>query len=115
MSEALNNFLIDLASSPERLIQFMNNAAGEPEIALLSDEERKALLSRDRDSLRSAMGGTRFAQTEGTNGEGHGRRRRKDGERGRKRGKIQRPALKRGSKRAGSKRRRSGRSSGKKR
>jgi hypothetical protein len=67
MSEALNNFLVDLASDPDRLARFIGNPVGELDATVLTAEERVAVLGRDPRRLMDAIGGLR-AEVQGTEG-----------------------------------------------
>ena len=55
MSDALNDFLIDLAVNPERMAQFMRDPTAEVERAQLTVEEADAVLTRDRIRIRAVM------------------------------------------------------------
>jgi hypothetical protein len=63
MSEHLKKFLADLASDAERMGRFEVDPAGELAGTKLSQEERRALLSRDSARLRQALGATGGRQT----------------------------------------------------
>jgi aromatic-ring opening dioxygenase LigAB LigA subunit len=56
MSEALKNFLVDLATDPDRMKRFTDDPGSELDRAGLSDEEKSAVTSRDATRLRSALG-----------------------------------------------------------
>ena len=64
MSEALNDFLIDLAVNPDRLAQFMRDPHAEIERAQLTVEEADAVLARDRIRIRAVMGLARVTDIE---------------------------------------------------
>jgi hypothetical protein len=65
MSETLNNFLVDLASDPDRLARFIGNPVGELDATALTAEERVAVLGRDSRRLMDVIGGLR-AENQGT-------------------------------------------------
>ena len=56
MSEALGNFLADLACDSEQLARFAANPEGMLAAAALSAAERDAILSRDSRRVSSALG-----------------------------------------------------------
>jgi hypothetical protein len=56
MSEQLKNFLVDLASDPERMKRFSQDPNTELESTGLSADEKDAVLSRDASRLRAALG-----------------------------------------------------------
>jgi hypothetical protein len=56
MSQNLRNFLVDLASDPDRMNRFVADPAGELAGAGLSAEQKAALLARDSAALRRALG-----------------------------------------------------------
>ena len=56
MSQSLRDFLVDLAADPECLSQFVADPGGALDRAGLTAEEKAAVLSRDSDQLRSALG-----------------------------------------------------------
>jgi hypothetical protein len=56
MSGGLRDFLVRLATDPDCLSQFMTDPAGALDRAGLPAEDRAAVLSRDSDRLRSALG-----------------------------------------------------------
>lgn len=58
MSDHLKKFLVDLATDPERMCRFEANPAGELDGTALSEEDKRALLSRDSARLRHALGVT---------------------------------------------------------
>ena len=79
MSEALHEFLIDLAVNPDRMGQFLRDPAAEIERAHLTMEEAEAVLARDRMRIRAVLGPAWLAITDDQqDGEGH-RRKRRDG------------------------------------
>jgi hypothetical protein len=56
MSEKLQDFLVDLASDPERMKRFAEDPGSELDQAGLNADERAALVSRDAAQLRRALG-----------------------------------------------------------
>ena len=60
MSEALNEFLVDLASSPDRMQQFLAHPFDVTSAAGLTEQEAAAVLARDGRRLRRTMGGLRL-------------------------------------------------------
>ena len=56
MSESLKNFLVDLASDPERMKRFAEDPASAADQAGLSAEEKAIVMARDASRLRAALG-----------------------------------------------------------
>jgi hypothetical protein len=56
MSRSLRDFLVDLAADPDCLSQFVADPSGALDRAGLTAEEKAAVLSRDSDRLRGALG-----------------------------------------------------------
>lgn len=56
MSGRLRDFLVELASSSELMTQFAADPAGVADRAGLTAEDKAALLARDSDRLRRALG-----------------------------------------------------------
>ena len=56
MSDKLTHFLIDLASDSIRMDAFLADPAGMLATSLLTDEEKRAVLTRDGHRVRSALG-----------------------------------------------------------
>lgn len=56
MSGNLKDFLVELASSPELMTQFAADPAGVLDRTGLSADEKAAVLGRDSDRLRRALG-----------------------------------------------------------
>ena len=56
MSHQLRDFLVDLASDPSRMSRYLADPAGAVEGMGLSADERAALLGRDPERLRRALG-----------------------------------------------------------
>jgi len=56
MSDALARFLVDLASDPERMRRYAEDPGAEIQLAGLSIEHRTALLSKDANQIRHALG-----------------------------------------------------------
>jgi len=59
MSEILRDFLIDVATDPDRAIRFAADPAAELDRLDLTSDERAALLARDSARLREALGAAR--------------------------------------------------------
>lgn len=55
MSEKLSDFLIALATDPERMSRYRDDPGRELDLAGLTDEERAAVLARDSGLLRLAL------------------------------------------------------------
>jgi hypothetical protein len=55
MSEQLDDFLVGLATNPQRLAEFQTNPAAAMKTLHLSRGERRALLARDGETLRQAI------------------------------------------------------------
>src|SRR5262245_32104991 len=71
MSENLANFLIDLASDPERMARFATNPGLELDASLLTAEEKAAVIAGDSDEIRRVL----HAQAAGKrNSKNHGNR-----------------------------------------
>ena len=56
MSRSLRDFLVDLAADPDSLSRFIADPGGALDRAGLTAEEKAAVMSRDSDRLRSALG-----------------------------------------------------------
>lgn len=56
MSETLTDFLVDLASDADRMQAFLANPAQLLDQSALSGDEKAALLTRNGDAIRRAMG-----------------------------------------------------------
>jgi hypothetical protein len=56
MSERLRTFLVGLASDPDRMGRFLVDPAAEIDGAGLSADEKRAVLARDSNALRRALG-----------------------------------------------------------
>jgi len=99
MSESLEDFLIGVATDPDRAARFLQNPLVEAEGVGLGPDERAALLARDARRIRLAMeGGLRF-ENQSTQGDakkpgGAGRRRHRDHDRdyGKRPAKRRKPA-----------------------
>ncbi len=55
MSENLSNFLVDLASDPDRMARFMSNPLGELDESPLTPAERQIIIAGDGDELQRAL------------------------------------------------------------
>ena len=55
MTEKLSDFLIDLATDPDRMSRFAADPEGELDRAGLTADERAAVLTRDSSRLRRAL------------------------------------------------------------
>ncbi len=56
MSDRLTSFLVSLATDPDRMQRFAQNAEAELDAAGLDATERAAVLSRDTMAIRRALG-----------------------------------------------------------
>ena len=56
MSDRLTNFLVTLATDPDKLQQYAQDPNGALDAAGLTAEERAAVLSKDNAMVRSALG-----------------------------------------------------------
>jgi hypothetical protein len=63
MSDNLSNFMVDLASDPDRMARFMANPEGELDDSLLTAPERAVVLSRDGVKLQVLL---RLLKTNGS-------------------------------------------------
>lgn len=63
MGEKLKDFLVDLASDPERMKRYAENPDAELDQSGLDAEERAAMASRDPVQLRRALGSGDRAHT----------------------------------------------------
>ena len=57
MSDNLSNFMVDLASDPDRMARFMANPEGELDDSLLTAPERAVVLSRVQVTDEEVAGG----------------------------------------------------------
>jgi hypothetical protein len=55
MSDNLSNFLVDLASDPDRMARFMANPLGEMDESPLTPAERQIIIADDEDELQRAL------------------------------------------------------------
>jgi hypothetical protein len=70
MSENLSNFLVDLASDPDRMARFVSNPTGELDLTALSAAERQMVMSGDGGRLADAL---RPLKTNGSQAGGGGK------------------------------------------
>jgi hypothetical protein len=78
MSDNLSNFLVALASDPDRMARFTSNPMGELNDSSLTLEERQILISRDEDQLQRVL---RLKKTNGSHAGGGGKKK-KGGKKG---------------------------------
>jgi hypothetical protein len=85
MSDNLSNFLVDLASDPDRLARFFSNPLGELNDSPLTSEERRMVISRDGGELQREL---RLQKTNGSLSGGGGKKKgpRKGAKKGAKKG-----------------------------
>ena len=57
MSDNLSNFLIDVASDPDRMARFSDSPLGDLERAGLTPDERTVVVAGDSAGIRKALGG----------------------------------------------------------
>lgn len=57
VSDNLSNFLVDVASNPDRMASFAANPLGELDRAPLTADERAVVLAGDSAGIRQALGG----------------------------------------------------------
>jgi hypothetical protein len=55
MSDNLSNFLVDLASDPDRMARFIANPMGEMDESPLTPAERQIIIAEDEDELQRAL------------------------------------------------------------
>lgn len=55
MSNNLNNFLVDLASDPDRMAAFLADPRHILNESLLSEDEKAAVMTRDAAAIRTAL------------------------------------------------------------
>jgi hypothetical protein len=89
MSDNLSNFMVDLASDPDKLARFMSNPLNELDDSLLTAPERAVVLRRDGVKLQVLL---RLLKTNGSQTGGGGKKKKKKP--GRKGGKKRPPSRK---------------------
>jgi hypothetical protein len=91
MSDNLSNFMVDLASDPDKMARFMSNPLDELDDSLLTAPERAVVLSRDGVKLQVLL---RLLKTNGSQSGGFKKGKRVKKKPARKGGKKKAPSRK---------------------